>query len=383
MRSSHGIRIGVIGRLSDHKFKSKVRPLFLLEIVERIYLFRHRGNPVKEAEAKVRAPLAARVLPRRVYDLCCLCYFAWLCLFRKIDILIGVYFYPHGLFAGLLGRIFAIPVIQILPGTDLARYLDRRRFERVMKSASAIGLRGEISRQQLADTGIPLERLFILNNVFEPPGSAVTLLRYKKNYDLVTTCYLGQLKRVDITLRVIASLKNDFPEIKCLIIGDGPELANLKALTVELDVEENITFYGQASDVLSLLPGAKIFIMTSESEGLPMAVVEAMVCGLPAVVPKINDIPTVVKDGVNGFLIDGWKVASYKSVCKKLLCDDALRASMADRAHQDMKKLCENDYSFDAVSEVWRRVLTGGLPIIVAEGRDKEPPEYFEMDKAA
>lgn len=350
-------RIAVIGGLSDHQFDSKVRPLFLSDNVERIYLFRYNGNPVSVKHGKVVELVSGKLTPRRLHDIINLIWIFCLCLLRKVDVLVGIYLYPHGVFAGLLGRLFGIPVIQIMPGTDLAVYLETRRFDSILSSARAIGLRGERSLQQLADDGFPPKQLFVLNNVFELESHECCQKKVEKIYDLVTVGSLIERKRFDIFLRIVARLKVQWPHLRCLIVGDGLERRNLESLSFGLGLKQNVTFYGFSPRVLDLLHSSKIFVMTTRLEGLPMAMVEAMSCGLPVVVPRINDIPTLVKHGNNGFLVEDSEVDSYTKLCAELLADEMKRRKMGQRAAAVIEKLCAADYSFEAVASVWHRLL--------------------------
>ena len=119
-----------------------------------------------ELAARVIEATWVRPLPRRVHDLLMFGYFFGLCLTRKIDVLVGIYFYPHGMYAAILGAIFRIPVIQILTGTDLAVILKSGRGAGLLRRATAIGCRGEVSAASLRAIGICSSRLFVLNNAF-------------------------------------------------------------------------------------------------------------------------------------------------------------------------------------------------------------------------
>jgi len=101
--------------------------------------------------------------------------------------------------------------------------------------------------------------------------------------------YVGRLikeKNADLLIRAVKLLKQDVPGIRCLIIGEGPEGDRLKALSRELDVENNITFTGileDYNDVIARMKSAGIFMLPSVREGLGLIVLEANACGLPVV----------------------------------------------------------------------------------------------------
>jgi L-malate glycosyltransferase len=121
--------------------------------------------------------------------------------------------------------------------------------------------------------------------------------------DLIMVGRLEPIKRFDIFIKSVAEIKKRNPAVKATIIGDGSLAIELKRLTKDLELEENILFPGAQSNVEEWLRRSKIFMLTSDSEGLSLAVMEAMMCGLPAVVSNVGDLGDLVKDGKNGFLI--------------------------------------------------------------------------------
>jgi len=279
-----------------------------------------------------------------------------LCLFRRLDLLVGVYLVPHGLYAGLLGKLFCIPAVQILTGTDLKLVLKHRLFLFFLRSAAAVGVRGEESQRRLEAAGVDSEKIFILHNVFDFDGYA-PLKKKREEYDLIFVGYLRALKRLDILLKMIAVLVEEFPKLRCLIVGDGPKRADLEALVSSLHIKNHVLFHGPSNDVEKLLQRAKMFVMTSTSEGLPMAVVEAMSCGLPVIVPRINEISNLVTDDRDGFLVNEHKPQLYAEACRKLLRDTILRKRMGRRAAESIRDKYAKSFSLEAIQSIWGEVL--------------------------
>jgi glycosyltransferase involved in cell wall biosynthesis len=139
------------------------------------------------------------------------------------------------------------------------------------------------------------------------PGGFDSSRFYPANHppdaDLILVGRLSSVKRVDVFLQAIRLARKEFPDISAIIVGDGPMGDPLKDLADELGVSSNVRFVGQQHRVEEWLRRAKIFVLTSDSEGLSLAMMEAMLSGLPPIVSEVGDLGEMVEDGVNGFLI--------------------------------------------------------------------------------
>ncbi|MDG6256472.1 MAG: glycosyltransferase family 4 protein [Methanomicrobiaceae archaeon] len=93
-------------------------------------------------------------------------------------------------------------------------------------------------------------------------------------------------KNVDLLVEAIALLRETMPDLRCVIIGDGPERARLEQRVADLDLERNIEFTGFLPDhdsVIAAIKASSIFVLPSSREGFGIAALEAMACGLPVV----------------------------------------------------------------------------------------------------
>ena len=136
------------------------------------------------------------------------------------------------------------------------------------------------------------------------------------------------------------------------MVGDGPLFEQLTEMSRRLGLEANIQFVGYQSDIASWLKRAKIFVLTSVSEGLSLAMMEAMASGLPAIVPDTGDLGDLVNDHVNGYLVREPSAKSFAACILDLLTDpDKLsRFSLSARASVER-------YSIAHASGQWTRIL--------------------------
>jgi colanic acid/amylovoran biosynthesis glycosyltransferase len=129
----------------------------------------------------------------------------------------------------------------------------------------------------------------------------------KKETDIFEILQIGSLhwkKGQVYLLQAIASLRNQGVPIHLRIIGEGNERSNLEREIENLNLENVVELLGARTqeEVANLLPSADCYVQSSVSEGIPVAIMEAMACELPVVATNITGIPELVMDGKTGLL---------------------------------------------------------------------------------
>ena len=132
-----------------------------------------------------------------------------------------------------------------------------------------------------------------------------------------------------------------------------------------LGLTSNVVFAGHRTDVRELLPRARVFILTSETEGVALSLMEALACGVPSIVPRVGDLADVLNDGVNGFLIDDHTPEAFAARIVELLANEPARQAMAAAARRSSEA-----YAVPAMSRRWEDVLRHGAatPSAVVQG---------------
>lgn len=169
------------------------------------------------------------------------------------------------------------------------------------------------------------------------------------NPKIITVGRLVRHKRIDKIIKTIGKIVKNYPNIKLLIIGDGPERENLEKLSTELEIEENVSFLGKIphEDVMELIKRFDIFVLNSIYEGLPHVVIEAMACRTPVIATNIRGTNEVVTDGETGLLVSPNNTEELKEKIIPLLRDEGLR-----------KKLVENAYKSVIEKFTWEKNLS-------------------------
>jgi len=113
---------------------------------------------------------------------------------------------------------------------------------------------------------------------------------------------LSPAKRPDLALHVLKAVHERFPDAELHIIGGGPEEARVRRLVQELGLADSVRLLGRRDDVAGLLAEAECLLLTSEYEGCPIAVLEAMAAAIPVVATNVGGVPELVADGETGLL---------------------------------------------------------------------------------
>lgn len=127
--------------------------------------------------------------------------------------------------------------------------------------------------------------------------------RYPERGYILAVGSLLPVKRWDRLLRAAAHLGGKGIEREVLHAGSGPLREELEAMARELGVDHLIRFLGNRHDIASLLAGAAFLVHTSDVEGLPNVVLEAMACGRAVVATDVGDVPHLIDDGKTGFIV--------------------------------------------------------------------------------
>jgi len=156
--------------------------------------------------------------------------------------------------------------------------------------------------------------------------------------DLMLVGRLVEIKRVDLFLRAVACVSEKVPTVKAAVVGDGPLGVLLQRLADDLGISHCVEFWGFRKDVGECLRQARIFVLTSRSEGLALSLMEAMTCGLPAVVANVGDLGDLVEDGVNGHLVTERSAEAFADRIVDLLADSAKYAAFSLAARRSAQR---------------------------------------------
>ena len=177
----------------------------------------------------------------------------------------------------------------------------------------------------------------------------------KKNRDihLIFVGRLSPIKQVHQFITIVNCVKSVMPSVRAAIVGDGPLKSDLLNYSWRLGLYKNIEFLGKREDVETSLARSKIFVLTSKSEGLSIAMAEAMSVGTVPVVSNVGDLGDLVTDGVNGYLVEPNQMEEHAKRCVLLLQNQTLWEQFSRRSIEEGQKKCD----IEVVAHKWRHHL--------------------------
>lgn len=181
------------------------------------------------------------------------------------------------------------------------------------------------------------------NGVAEP-----TSLNGTPGKRIVSLANLRLQKNHFLLLDVAKKIKISHPDWTFHLVGKDFEddySKKIKKLIFDNDLNNTVFVYGSRQDVKNILEQATVCILTSQSEGLPVALLEYGLYEKPAVVSSVGEIPLVIENGVNGFLAENGSVQMFYDAVVTLMENEALRNDFGKGLH----KTIQNTYSEKAV----------------------------------
>lgn len=161
----------------------------------------------------------------------------------------------------------------------------------------------------------------------------------KREKAIIGAGRLSKQKNFELLISSFAAIAKEFPEYKLVIYGKGDRLKSLKDLAAELGVGDRVEFPGFATDMPERLEKASMFVLSSDYEGMPNALMEAMALGVPCVSTDCGGggARFLIQDGENGLLVPQRDEGKMAEAMRKILSN----SEFAEKLSQNARKLQE------------------------------------------
>lgn len=200
---------------------------------------------------------------------------------------------------------------------------------------------------------------------------------HEKRYDLIAVSRIVPVKRLDVLLEVVKRVAEKVPSVTAVVVGDGDDLDALVEQSERMGLTKNVSFVGRKNNVHRWLKDARIYVLTSDSEGLALALMEGMMAGLPAVVTDVGDLGDLVENGVNGYRLSPGDVERLAARIVDLLTDDELYRRCATEA-----RAAAMSYTVEAMRDRWDAIMEGWqLTDAVSDPSKTRPPRMLRSRK--
>lgn len=282
------------------------------------------------------------------FDWRCAARFSKLLRDERVDIVHAHQYTPF--FYAMMGRRLARRPAVLF--TEHGRHFpDHRRAKRVIANRLLLKRRdrvvgvGEAVRQALvANEGIKPDRVGVVFN-------GIDLVRFRNvEFDatevrqelglangemlLLQVARLDYLKDHTTALRALKRVTESLPDVRLILVGDGPERANIEQLIIRLGLSEHVRLLGTRRDIPRLLAATDVFLLTSISEGIPLTLIEAMASRVPVIATNVGGVSEVVKNEVTGLLAQAKGDAAIADHIVRLAKAPELRARMGSAGMQ-------------------------------------------------
>ena len=285
---------------------------------------------------------------------------------KKVDIIqCNISDRSNGLAGMIVSKMRKVPLVTRVPGFDppaesLGR-LHRWALKKIFESSALVVsinrdfLVGEIRRI------CPECRIVVLPHGIETSGKArPKKFPGKRAKRIVFVGRLVWFKNVGMLIRVVKMIKKESGRVSLEIVGRGPEERGLKELAKTLGVEGSVVFSGELDhdDVMQRMRNSDVFVFPSIREPRGLVLIEAMAAGLPIVAIARGGPKDIVKNGVNGFLVEPEDDKSMARRVSALLSDKALYERISENNVRDVRK-----YSWENVAREWEKAYFSAIQV--------------------
>lgn len=263
-------------------------------------------------------------------------------LFKKHKIRVVHTHHFNQLFYSLLGA--KLTGARIIHMEHSVEFLKRKRLARALKFLSrfcdkviAIGSDGAHALKELA--GIPESKLQIIRAGVDPAryaeskseARAVLGLNQEEKIAVIVARLFPE-KNHKLLLEAFAEVVRRIENARLLIVGEGVEDAAICEEIARLNLQQRVTMMGVRRDIGRILAASDVFVLSSDREGLPIAVLEAMAAAKPVIATEVGDLPMVVKDGETGRVVPAKNSQALADALVEILSDQEKAIKMGANA---------------------------------------------------
>ena len=291
--------------------------------------------------------------------------------------------HTHTAKAGAIARAAALLAVGARPpvvlhtfhGHVLKGYFDAgrtaffRQVERTLARASdvLVAVSPEV-RDELVELGVaPLEKFVVIRlgiPLEERLGDPTADSDYRRLYgipkDAFVVGWVGRMTGIKDTGAVVdivrAVRERGVNAVLCMV-GDGPEREVLERLAHKLGIARYCYFVGYQSDVAGYYRLFDAFLLPSVNEGTPVSAIESLASGTPVVANRVGGVPDVVRDGVDGFLVEPGDVDAAAARLAELAADPALRSRLGESGRARVLERYSVERLVDDVDRLYRSLL--------------------------
>jgi glycosyltransferase involved in cell wall biosynthesis len=240
-----------------------------------------------------------------------------------------------------------LPLVQSVRGVELRKWFQWRNWIYKFSPARLLAV-CDFTRRTLLDFGVPSDRVAITYNGIDPQRfnpDVVDGTRMRNEFDLrdrVVVGHIGAMNGVkgqDVLVEVISRVKEQFPRVACLLVGDGPAREHVERRAQELGVSDRVRFAGMRFDSPAFHACFDIYAQPSvRGEMFPNSIIEAMGMRTPWIGSDISGLAEMTAQGEAGWVTPAGDVDALADNLARLLGDEKLRHARGQRAYEEVHR---------------------------------------------
>lgn len=204
---------------------------------------------------------------------------------------------------------------------------------------------------------LELKKTGVISKIIKIPNG-ISLREFKRKRNIKkergwkkTVLYMGRVsyeKSIEIVINSMRIVQERNPEIKLIIVGEGPDLKNLKKLAKRLGVDVLFTGIKKGQELIDYIYAGDIFVTASKSENQPMSILEVMACGKSCIGVNSKGVPELIKNNKNGFIVEPDNYELMAKKIEELLDKNNVRRRFEKEAIKEVKK-----YLIENITKKW------------------------------
>jgi len=211
--------------------------------------------------------------------------------------------------------------------------------------------------------GLDVERICVVHNGVDVTG-VESAPHARGGGTLCSIANLSPDKDPETVLEAFSIVRRQRTNARLVMVGDGPRRGEVESMIDRMELVGAVDVFGFREDIAAILAVADVFVHATHTEGLGIAVLEAMAGGVPAVATAVGGLPEIVEDGVTGLLVEPGNAPAMAEAVLRVLDDETLRGSLTANAVDRVAR----DFSLEAMCERYARLYRDVLAQRKREG---------------
>lgn len=284
---------------------------------------------------------------------------------EKYDLISSPDAYYLGLVSWLLSRRFSLPIQVQVHGWEKNNIIRRMLARFVLSRADGIRVVSQRLKEQLIkEFALPAEKIIAIPIYVDFSSKRETAEDKRPEsakFVFLTVSRLVEVKNIPMQFAALKKVREKYPLSELWLVGDGPERERLQQLAGELGLEQAVKFFGWQEKTADYYRQADVFLLTSNSEGWGMVVIEAASYGLPIIMTDVGCAGEVIRNKESGLVVPVGKIDPLVAAMEQLLADVELRHRLGQQAEEAVSQLPDLKQTLSLYYEGWQKLLNKNL----------------------